>query len=96
MIVDGSKFKVQGSRFTFNGSRLMVDIFESAPKSTIARRNDSEIVRQNEMEEIRTHIGVNQYIHESETMEIMKISIHLVPLCHHAIFQSCVFLVHMQ
>jgi len=40
------------------------------------------------MEEIRTHIVVNQYVHKSRPVEIMKIIIHLVPSCHRAIVLS--------
>ena len=40
------------------------------------------------MEEIRTYIGVNHYVHKSRPVEIMKIFIHLVPSCYRAIVLS--------
>jgi|GEM_PF-2525446 len=54
-------------------------------ESTMERGHDSKLTRQNEIGEIRTHIGVNNYVHKSRPMEIMKISIHLAPSCFRAI-----------
>jgi len=48
----------------------------------MARWHEGTIARWHEMGEIRTHIGVNHYIHKSGLMEIMKISIHLAPSCY--------------
>ncbi|HBI80957.1 MAG TPA: hypothetical protein DDY04_03180 [Bacteroidales bacterium] len=56
---------------------------------TKARRHEGKIARQNEMGEIRKHIGVNSYIYKSKPGEIMKIFIHLVPSCYLSIV--CIF-----
>ncbi len=57
-------------------------------ESTKARKHERKIARQNEIGEIRTHIGVNHYIYKSRPVEIMKIFIHLVPSCYRAIVLS--------
>ena len=67
----------------------MMLLYEYAPKATKARKHEGKKARQNEMGEIRTHIGVNHYVHKSRLMEITKIFIHLVPSYHRAIVLSC-------
>jgi len=54
--------------------------------STKAQKQGSTTERN--IGEIRTHIGVNHYLHKSRPVEIMKIFIHLVPSCYRAIVLS--------